>query len=143
MAQSQNAVYRIGPHPEASDYSKTLLQALAENDDMRLGSVSRVQLLITCLVERLHDAIYVLPRHARNGETTSLPAPDPEEYAKDIATSLKALKKYAMELPDDQKETEQNVEESNQKLVQLRRENREMLKEAKSVQKQINDRLLQ
>jgi hypothetical protein len=67
---------------------------------MKVGSDTRVQLLPTCIVERLHDAIYVLPRYARNHDS-SQPSPDPEEYAKNVAGTLRALKKYAMELPDD------------------------------------------
>ena len=138
-----STVHRTGPHPEASDYSKTLLQALVDDAGgaMKVGSVTRVQLLLTCLVERLHDAIYVLPRHARNHDA-SQPAPDPEEYAKDVAGTLKALKKYALELPDDSVAIEEShVDGLNKRITELRTENQAMLEKAKSVQLEIYSRL--
>lgn len=138
-----SAVHRTGPHPEASDYSKTLLQALVDDvgGSMKVGSVTRVQLLLTCLVERLHDAIYVLPRHARNPDASQA-SPDPEEYAKDVAGTLRALKKYALELPNDTVPIEEShVDEVNKRIAELRIENQVMLEEAKSVQLEIYTRL--
>ena len=144
---SPTSVHRTGPHREAFDYSKTLVKALVEEDNLPIGAVSRVQLLLTCLVERLHDAIYVLPRHARTNDAMegNHIAPDPEEYAKDVAATLKALKKYAQQLPDDLLPVIDQAEADsiNKKLLELRNENRNMLNQAKSVQDKLYLRLIQ
>lgn len=135
---SSGAIHRTGPVPIAMDYSQTLIQALVKDGEDRLavGPVSRVQLLLTCLFERLHDAIYVLPRAARDPDA---PPVEPVEYARDIAVVLKALKKFSIELPDDTSEIEGRLEELNQRLVSLRSENAQLLREAKQVQEQIYD----
>jgi hypothetical protein len=57
-----------------------------------VGSVTRMQLLTTNLVERVHDAVYVLPRHA--SQNLNL-----DEYAIDIAYSLQELVKESEKLP--------------------------------------------
>jgi hypothetical protein len=140
MASSptSGAVHRTGPMPIAMDYSQTLIQALVNDGEDRLpvGPVSRVQLLVTCLFERLHDAIYVLPRAARDPDA---PPVDPAEYARDIALLLKALKKFSAELPDDSTKIEGQLEELNAQLRSIRTENAQMLQEAKRVQEKIYD----
>ena len=131
-----DGVYRTGPVPLAADYTKTLLQALtvdeeADGEVLAIGSVSKVQLLLTTLVERVHDAVYVLPRHARdkmNGETVSGPPPDAEEYARDVALALKALKKCAQDLPDDKAHVGYMY---NDRIEQLKFENKQQLESAK------------
>jgi hypothetical protein len=140
---TSGAVYRTGPAPVASDYSKTLIQALAEEDPdtrLHLGPVSRIQLLLTCLVERLHDAIYVLPRQAREEQASATPV-DPDEYARDVAMALKGLHSHMASLPDDQAEIEQELEAWNLRLQELRVENAQLLEEAKSVREQVYNRL--
>jgi hypothetical protein len=137
MASPTSAIHRTGPHPIAFDYSKTLLQALAEQDGMQIGSVSRVQLLLSCLVERVHDAIYVLPRNPSGVEV------DPEEYARDVALALKALQSAVWNLPDDRMEIEGELAGLNIRLVELRKENSETLAKAKKVQEEISKLLVQ
>ena len=89
----------------------------------------------------MHDAIYALPRYARNHDS-SHPAPDPEEYAKDVAGTLRALKKYAVALPDDSVAIEEShVEELNKRITELRTENQAMLEKAKSVRLENYNRL--
>ena len=134
-------VHRTGPLPAAADYSKTLLHALVDDETQKnlpIGSVSRIQLLLMSLVERVHDAIYVLPRHARDvslGTTLPGPAPDPMEYARDVASALKALKESASNLPNDEELTEtffqEKLNELNQELVQVRNESVTSLEKAK------------
>ena len=133
---TSGAVHRTGPVPIALDYSKTVIQALAADGDERLplGPVSRAQLLLTCVVERLHDAIYVLPRQARDPEATPV---DPEEYAKDIATALKALERFTNELPNDMEDMTSELESLNERLKELRSENLAVLSEAKQVRERI------
>lgn len=139
MVSSPSAIHRTGPVPAASDYSTTLLQALT-SDELQIGSVSRVQLLLSTLVERVHDAIYVLPRHAR--DPSSGVQPDPDEYARDVAMALKGIEKYCQGLPDDEnRNIEQAIEELNGKIVELRIKNEEMLNRAKEVQVQLDIRL--
>jgi hypothetical protein len=135
MASPTSAIHRTGPHPIAFDYSKTLLQALAEDGALPIGSVSRVQLLLTCLVERVHDAIYVLPRNANGSEV------DPEEYARDVATALKTLKSAVHDLPDDTADVMSEVESLNLRLSELRTENFRMRENAKRMQEKISKRL--
>ena len=139
MSGSPTAIHRTGPLPLASDYSKTLLQALTD-DELCIGPVSRVQLLLTTMVERVHDAIYVLPRHARdqaNGNESSAGTvpPDPEEYARDIYTAIKGLEKYTQSLPDDQVDC--NLDDLNRRIVELRNQNQFMLDKARQISKEL------
>ena len=133
VSRDMEGVHRTGPVHAAADYSKTLLQALCDDESEDLvGSVTRVQLLLTTVVERVHDAVYVLPRFARDkftGEPVSGPPPDAEEYANDVAMAIKALKKYAQELPDDFAEREivgearlRELKEENHRQLELARE---------------------
>jgi hypothetical protein len=135
------AIYRTGPAPVALDYSKTLIQALAAEGDERLpiGPVSRIQLLLTCLVERLHDAIYVLPRQARDPGASPV---NPDEYATDIAIALKSLVKYAESLPDDTADVTIELESLNEKLLTLRADNATFLDEAKVVRDKVHSLLV-
>jgi hypothetical protein len=134
---TSGAVHRTGPVPVALDYSKPLIQALAADGDDRLpiGPVSRAQLLLSCMVERLHDAIYVMPRQARDPQSTPV---DPEEYAKDVGLALKALQRFANELPDDSHDPTTEIEELNNRIQELRGENRAMLDEAKQVREYVS-----
>ena len=138
------AVFRTGPAPAALDYSKTLIQALAEENSesrLQLGPVSRIQLLLTCLIERLHDAIYVLPRQAREEQPSAIPA-DPVEYATDVALALKGLIAHVDSLPDDAEDVRPALELLNERLRELRLENSELLKEAKSVREDVYNLLV-
>ena len=133
-------VHRTGPLPAAADYSKTLLHALVDDETQKIlpiGSVSRIQLLLMSLVERVHDAIYVLPRHARDASLgTALPGPAPDalEYAKDVSLVLKALKKFAADLPDDTLTEElfqEKLTKLNEELALVRSESLHHLQRAK------------
>ena len=64
----------------------------------QVGAVSRAQLLATNLVERLHDAVYVIPR-AVDLVSEDRPSLNLKEYAVDIAYSVKELAKVADEFP--------------------------------------------
>jgi hypothetical protein len=145
-------VHRTGPLPAAADYSKTLLHALVENDaekDLQIGSVSQTQLLLMTLVERVHDAIYVLPRHARDaslGTALPGPAPDPLEYAKDVASLVKALEVSSQSLPSDELSEDAFQEKLlalNMELNQVRGESRLQLDRAKNAKNQIQNKLCQ
>jgi hypothetical protein len=127
------AVHRTGPAPIAQDYSKTIIQALTD-DGLEIGPVSRVQLLLTCMFERLHDAIYVLPRQARDPGAAPV---NPDEYARDVAMALKALKKYVHALPDDSEQVESKLGELNERIRALKAENLEVLQQAKSIHDEI------
>jgi hypothetical protein len=135
-----SAIHRTGPLPLAGDYSKTLLNALVD-DDLQIGPVSRVQLLLATMVERVHDAIYVLPRHARDkvtgaeGQSSSSVDPDPEEYARDVFTAIKGLEKYCEFLPDDLSDYNERIQQLNSEIVELRVENERMLAAGREIEK--------
>ena len=139
------AVFRTGPAAAALDYSKTLIQALANEEDsatrLPLGPVSRIQLLLTCLIERLHDAIYVLPRQAHE-ENATANSVDPDEYARDVALALKGLSSHVNSLPDDTLDVSEELESLNARLRELRVENTQLLNEAKSVREQVYSHLV-
>ena len=150
MSSTVPGVHRTGPLPAASDYSKTLLHALvAEDTDSTLpmGTVSKMQLLLMSLVERVHDAIYVLPRHARDtalGSAPVGPPPDPMEYAKDVSQALKQLRDLAVKLPDDSLTEEiflQRLAQLNEELREVKSEAKQQLEKAKEVRGLIQERL--
>ena len=62
----------------------------------QVGAVSRAQLLATNIIERVHDAIYVLPRAVDTPDQTL----NLKEYALDIAFSVKELARVADDLPE-------------------------------------------
>jgi hypothetical protein len=147
-------VHRTGPLPLAADYSKPLLQALViDGDDgvspgIPIGTVSRVQLLLTTLVERVHDAIYVLPRHARDSamgtNLTDGPGPNPDEYAHDIVLALKGLERFALDLPNDlisDDEYDSRLKELNDELAKVRIENQDWLARGREAHIELQKRL--
>ena len=150
MSSTVPGVHRTGPLPAAADYSKTLLHSLvAEDTDSTLpmGTVSKMQLLLMSLVERVHDAIYVLPRHARDtalGSAPVGPPPDPMEYAKDVSQALKQLRDLAVKLPDDSLTEEiflQRLAQLNGELREVKSEAKQQLEKAKEVRGLIQERL--
>jgi hypothetical protein len=150
MASSAGSVHRTGPLPAASDYSKTLLHALVDQDSeitLPMGSVSRMQLLLTSLVERVHDAIYVLPRHARDlalGTPCAGPGPNSTEYAVDAANVLKTLKTVSESLPDDgltEDVFQARLCVLNEELFAVRSDSKLQLERAKEAKKKIEERL--
>jgi len=76
----------------------------------QIGSVSRMQLLTSNLVDRLHDAVYVLPRHP--SQNLNL-----DEYAVDIAYSLQELTSESAKLP-----TRRTPEDLQARLRELKEE---------------------
>ena len=64
----------------------------------KVGAVSRAQLLATNIVERLHDAVYVIPR-AVDTPPEERPSLNLKEYAVDIAYSVRELAKVSDEFP--------------------------------------------
>ena len=70
--------------------------------------------------------------------STSTVAPDPEEYAKDVALAIRSLQDFAKDLPDDEIDPCANLVALNQRLVELRAENLEMLRLAKEAEVDIN-----
>jgi hypothetical protein len=146
MSNGGGSVHRTGPLPAASDYSKTLLHALVDENTgtiLPMGSVSRMQLLLMSLVERVHDAIYVLPRHARDaalGTAPAGPGPSSAEYATDVANVLKQLKVICHALPDDNLTDElfqSRLSELNEKLSTVRGES--SVERAKEVKGKIEE----
>lgn len=131
MSGSPTSVLRTGPYPEAADYSKTLLDCL-RLDEFKIGSVSRVQLLLACLVERLHDAIYVLPRHARDPVGA---APEADEYAKDLFAAISSLKIFAQKLPEGI--DMQELDRLNGRISVLKEQNREILQRVKEAETRV------
>jgi hypothetical protein len=61
-----------------------------------VGAISRAQLLATNIVDRLHDAVYVIPRAVDASEEAAM---NLKEYAVDIAFSVKKLRQVADEFP--------------------------------------------
>jgi predicted RNase H-like nuclease (RuvC/YqgF family) len=98
-----------------------------------VASVSRMQLLTTNLVERVHDAVYVLPRHA--SQNLNL-----DEYAIDIAYSLQELVREAENLP--RRTTTEQLQRTLQALqeedTRLTVEISHKLKEAEQLLSQLN-----
>lgn len=119
-------MFRTGPVPPAGDFSKTLLKSVTDGSlDPYIGSVSKTQLLLCSLIERLHDAVYVVPRFARDtalGVEQQGAPPNPEEYARDIVEALRALKEVVKHLPDDLAPQE-DMALLNTELEKLREEN--------------------
>jgi len=155
---NSSIVHRTGPFPVAADYSKPLLQALVAEDEttgapaMQMGNLSRLQLLLTTLVERVHDAIYVLPRHARDtalGMSSDTPSgggapPDPDEYARDVVMAIEGMKKFAKLLPDDSmtdSEFEERFTALSNELQSMRESNVTALEKGRKVEAQLREQL--
>jgi hypothetical protein len=124
----------------ADEFSKPLTVSLADGSlDTSIGSISRSQLLLTSLIERLHDAIYVIPRYVREGDSgveRTGPPPDPQEYTRDIVSTLRALQETCMDLPDDQEEYD-DLTELNSRLLDLRNKNKLHLEQARLCQERL------
>ena len=126
-------VYRTGPAPVAFDYQTNLIECLTgPGNPGRLGPVSRFQLLLASLVERLHDGVYVLPRTV-GGTTTA------GDYARDVAACIEGLKKAAGELPvRDDTDPQCLLEE----LERVKREQVEVIREAEELRHRVRNRLI-
>ena len=125
---------QTGPYPLAADFSKRHLDCLL-SEEFQIGTVSRMQLLLASLVERLHDAIYVVPRYARSADTSAMPPPNPDEYAKDMMDTLVALKRFAHNLPPST-ETPTFGEDTLEELLE---ENRKQMEKLVAVEALISD----
>ena len=111
-----------------------LLKMFRASNGEQLGTVSCMQLLITNLVERVHDAVWVLPRHAAQEHEKSLEQDHTniqplnlDEYAIDIAYSLRALQKEALNLP-----SKRSYETTKQRLDELVEEERAITEQLKT-----------
>ena len=67
----------------------------AGGSEPKVAAVTRIQLLATSLVERVHDAVYVIPRHVAQAESSL----NLDEYAIDIAYAVTELLKESDNLP--------------------------------------------
>ncbi len=78
----------------------------AGGEHPQVASVTCMQLLLTNLVERVHDAVWVVPRnaserHQSQASEDAAPAQplNLDEYALDIAYSIRKMRKESSNLP--------------------------------------------
>ena len=111
----------------------------AGGSEPQLGAVTRIQLLATSLVERVHDAVYVIPRHVNQADSGL----NLDEYAIDIAYAATELLKEADNLPrrTTNEEVIQRLQMLGEQDKELTQQIRDKLAEAEELSALVHHRV--
>ena len=99
----------------------------------KLATITKLQLLACNLVERVHDAIYVIPRR----EDIHL-----EEYAIDIAYSMKTLIDKSSKIPIKQQDLHLKLQELKNQEISIDQEIKLTLQQAKEFQNKLSHKMI-